>query len=207
MSTDIDFKALWNREQAGPPDVSEIFAKANRMNRRSRKKIWIGNVLLSLTVIFDIWIWWHYQPQLITTKIGITLMIAAMVIFIITTNQLYPLLVKADLETDTNAFLSQMIRIRHKQEFINKTMLTIYFLMLSVGLTLYYIEYIGRGSVFFQVCVYVITLALLALNWFYVNARQVKKHRKAINEIIARLEEVNKQLESPSAFEREADGI
>ena len=197
MSTNIDFKALWNREQTGAPDVSEIFAKANRMNRRACKKIWICNALLALTVMFDILVWWHYQPQMVTTKIGLILMIGAMVIFIITTNQLNPLLAKTDLETDTNAFLSQMIQIKHKQEFIDKTMLTIYFLMLSVGLSLYFIEYVGRGSIFFKLCVYVIALTLLALNWFYVTARQVKKQRKAMNDIITRLEEVNKQLESP----------
>ncbi|MES2112017.1 MAG: hypothetical protein V4577_24885 [Bacteroidota bacterium] len=194
MSTEIDFKALWNREKTGAPDVSEIFAKANRLNRCSRRKIWICNIVLSLTIIVVTLLWWHLHPRLITTKIGLTLMIGAMVIFIITTNQLSPLLAKADLETDTNTFLSQMIRIKHKQEFINKTVTTIYFLMLAVGLGLYFIEYISRGNLIFQLCVYGITLLFLAINWFYITARSARKQRKAMNEIIAKLEEVNRQM-------------
>jgi hypothetical protein len=194
MSTEIDFKALWNREQTGAPDVTEIFAKANRMNYYSRKKIWICNIVLSLTIALYILIWWHYQPQFVTTKIGLTLMIAAMVIFIITTNQLSPLLARANLETDTNAFLSQMIRIKHKQEFIDKTVLAIYFITLAVGLGLYLIEYASRGKLIFQVCVYGISLLLLAANWFYVSARNARKQRKAMNEIIAKLEAVNRQM-------------
>lgn len=194
MSTEIDFKALWKREKTNAPDVSEIFAKANRLNRCSRKRIVICNVMLSLTIILLAIIWWDLHPRLITTKIGLTLMIGAMVIFIITTNQLSPLLAKANLETDTNSFLLQMIRIKHKQEFINKTITTIYFLMLAVGLGLYFIEYISRGNLIFQVCVYVTTLIFLAINWFYITARTVRKQRKAINEIIAKLEEVNGQL-------------
>src|SRR3569833_73312 len=105
MSTEIDFKALWNREKTNAPDLNEIFAKANRLNHCSRKKIWICNIVLSLTIIVVAMIWWHLHPRLITTKIGLTLMIGAMVIFIITTNQLSPLLAKANLETDTNTFL------------------------------------------------------------------------------------------------------
>ncbi|MGN6395515.1 MAG: hypothetical protein ACTHMI_08115 [Mucilaginibacter sp.] len=196
MSTEIDFKSLWGREKASAPDVSEILAKANRLNNCSRRKIWICNIGLSITIIVVAMIWWHLHPRLITTKIGLTLMICAMVIFIITTNQLSPLLAKADMQTDTNTFLSQMIRIKHKQEFINKTITTIYFLMLSVGLGLYFIEYISRGNWVFQLCVYGITIAFLAINWFYINARSVRKQRKAINEIIVKLEEVNRQMGS-----------
>lgn len=194
MSTEIDFKALWSREKPSAPDVSEIFAKANRMNRNSRKKIWICNVVLTLTVILYILIWWHYQPRMITTKIGLTLMIGAMVIFIIKTNELSPLLAKIDLETDTNAFLSKMIRIKHKQEFIHKTVLAIYFLMLAVGLGLYFIEYTSRGNLIFKICAYGITILLLGINWLYISARSARKQRKALNEIIAKLEEVNGQM-------------
>jgi len=198
MSTEIDFKALWNREKTGAPDISEIFAKANRLNYCSRKKIWICNIVLTLTVALYIWIWCHYQPQFITTKIGMTMMIAAMVIFIIKSNQLIPLLAKADVETDTNVFLSQMIRIKHKQEFMDKTVLAIYFIMLAAGLGLYFIEYTSRANLVFKICAYAITLGLLAGNWFYISARNAKKQHKAISEIIAKLEEVNKQLSAPT---------
>lgn len=194
MSTEIDFKSLWSREKTSAPDVSEIFAKAKRLNSCSRRKIWMGNIVLSLTIIVLTIIWLHLHPRLITTKIGLTLMIGAMVIFIITANQLSPLLTKADLETDTNSFLLQMIRIKHKQEFMSKTITTIYFLMLAIGLGLYFIEYISRGNLFFQLCVYGITLTFLAINWFYINARSIRKQRKAMNEIIERLEAVNRQM-------------
>jgi len=195
MSTEIDFKSLWSREKTSAPAVSEIFAKASRLNRCSRRKIWMGNIVLSLTIIVLTLIWWHLHPRLITTKIGLTLMIGAMVIFIITANQLSPLLAKADLETDTNAFLSQMIRIKHKQEFMSKTITTLYFLMLAAGLGLYFIEYVSRGNLIFQLSVYGITLTFLAINWFYINARNIKKQRKAMNEIIEKLEAVNRQME------------
>jgi len=66
--------------------------------------------------------------------------------------------------------------------------------MLAGGLGLYFIEYISRGNLVFQLCAYGITLAFLAINWFYISARSIRKQRKAMNEVIAKLEEVNGQL-------------
>jgi len=194
MSNNIDFKELWNRGKAGAPDISEIFAKADQLNRKTRNKIWRANVVLSLTVLFMIFIWWYYQPQLITTKIGLTLVIVAIVVFLATTNQMMPLLVKTNVETDSQHFLEQMIRIKQKQEFLNKIMLTGYFIFLSLGIFLYMIEYAGRGSLTFQVIAYGITFAWIAFNWFYIRTKTIKKQQKAINDIVDRLEGVNKQL-------------
>jgi len=194
MSNSIDFKALWNREETSAPDVSEIFARANRLNRNSRRKIVVCNILLILTIIFYGLMWWHFHPHMITTKIGWTLMIGAMVMYVISNYQLYPLLVKADIETDSHAFLSQMIRIKHKQEVIDNLIIKAYFLLLAVGLGLYFIEYLSKGKLILQISVYTITLALLALNWFYLQERKAKKQQKAMNEIISKLEEVNAQL-------------
>jgi uncharacterized membrane protein len=194
MSNNIDFKELWNREKASAPNVDEIIAKANQLNRKTRNKIWQGNIVLTLTVVFMVFIWWYYQPQLITTKIGLTLVIISIVIFLATSNQMVPLLAKTNLETDSQHFLAQMIRIKQKQEFINKTMLTSYFIFLSLGIFLYMIEYAGRGSLTFQLTAYGITFAWIAFNWFYIRVKTVKKQQNAINDIITRLEGVNKQL-------------
>jgi len=194
MSDNIDFKELWNRGKASAPDVNEIFAKANQLNRKTRSKIWRGNIILSLTILVMIFIWWYYQPQLLTTKIGLILILVAIVIFLVTTNQLSPLLAKADEETDSRHFLEQVIRIKHKQEFLSKTMLTAYFIMLTVGISLYFIEYAGRGSLLFQVVVYGLTFAWILFNWIYIRTRTIKKQQKAINDIIERLERVNEQL-------------
>ncbi len=194
MSNTIDFKALWNREETSAPDVRQIFARANKLNRNSRRKIMVCNILLILTIIFYAFMWWYFHPQLITTKIGWTLMIGAMVMYVISNYQLYPLLIKADMETDSHAFLLQMIRIKHKQEFIDNMIIKLYFLMLGGGLGLYYIEYLKRGTLLLQLSIYCVTLALLALNWFYMQERKTRKQHKAINDVINKLEEVNRQL-------------
>ena len=82
---------------------------------------------------------------------------------------------------------------------MNKTMLTAYFILLTIGVTLYFIEYASRGSLLFQVLAYGITFAWIIFNWVYIRTRTIKKQQRAINDIIERLEEVNRQFESPPA--------
>lgn len=195
MSDNIDFRALWNLPKATAPNINEILKRANQLTRREKVKIWLCNIVLSVAVMIDVNIWWHLKPQLITTKIGLTLMIAAMVIFVITSNRLYPLLTKADEETDTNLFLTQMIRIKHKREFMNTIVQNGYFLMLCVGLALYFIEDISHKNILFQACVYGLTFLFMGIAWFYA-IRNAKKQRKAINEIIEKLEAINQQLQN-----------
>ena len=194
MSNNIDFKAMWTREETPAPDISEIFAKANQLSRKTRNKIWRGNILLTLTGLFMVFVWWYYQPQTITTKIGLILIMVAITVFVGATSKMFPLLAKTNVETDSQQFLAQMIRIKQKQEFLGSTMLTGYFILLSAGIFLYMIEYAGRGSLTFQLTAYGLTAAWIAYNWFYIRPRTIKKQQTAIKDIIDKLQALNNQL-------------
>jgi hypothetical protein len=192
MST--DFKALWNKEGSKVPDIQEIFAKANAMNRKTRRKIWRQNIVLSLTAIFIVWVWWYYQPQMISTKIGIVIIVIAIVMFLTVTNQVFNLLTDGNVETDSREYLAQIIRVKQKQEFLATTITKLYFILLITGLCLYMIEYTLRGSMTFRITFYGMTIAWIAFCWFYLVPKGIKKQQKAINEVIEKLEEVNGQL-------------
>jgi hypothetical protein len=194
MSVDIDFKALWNRQDSSVPDMAEILEKAGQLNRKTRNNIWRQYILLSLTIIFLIWVWWYYQPTMVTTKIGIMLVIIAIVSYLTIAGQLFPLLFKVNLETDSRQYLNRLIQIKQKQEFLNQTILNSYFVLLSAGVFLYMIEYVGRGTLVFQLTAYGITSLWIAFNWFYIRPKTINKQQKAINEVIEKLELLNGQL-------------
>jgi len=194
MSAEIDFKALWSNEESRVPDVKEIIEKAGQLTFKTRKTIWRQYILLSLTAIFIVFIWWYFQPKMLTTKIGIVLIIVAIISFLTAAGKLLPLLFKVDLETDSRQYLNQLIHIRHKQEFLNKTMLNCYFILLSLGVSLYMIEYVKRGTIIFQLMAYGVTFLWLAFNWFYIRPKTVKKQQKAINDVISKLDALNGQM-------------
>jgi hypothetical protein len=192
MST--DFKALWNNEGSKVPDIQEIFAKANKLNQSTRRKIWWENIVLGITAIFIAWVWWHYQPKMITTQVGLVMVIGGIVMYIVVTNQMFSLLTDGDAGTDSRKYLAQMIRVKQKQEFIGTTLMGGYYILLSAGLGLYLIEYSARGSLLFKVLFYGLTFGWIIFCWFYFVPKRIKKQRKAMNGIIEKLEEVNRQL-------------
>ena len=82
----INFNELWSKQESTPPDIKELSKKIHSFKRKNILRIILTNVVLAGTIAFIIFVWMHYQPQLLTTKIGIILTVLAMVIYIIVTN-------------------------------------------------------------------------------------------------------------------------
>jgi hypothetical protein len=196
MSNSIDFKALWNNgAKSDLPDATEIIKKAADMQRKTRNALLACNLLLAFTVVFITLIWVYYQPQMVTTKVGLMLIIGAIVFFLIVSMGFINLLYKDNTESSTNEYLDYLLKVKQKQEVLRSTVLTIYIAMLSVGLALYMIEYAGRGGVLFRVLAYGITFGWIAFNWFYMLPKITKKQREKINALISKLEELKGQME------------
>ena len=81
MNTNIDFKDLWQQQKAVIPHVSSVYTLVNKTKRKLLLKLVFTNIALVLTSAFIIAIWIYYQPQLLTTKIGISLTIFAITLF------------------------------------------------------------------------------------------------------------------------------
>lgn len=195
MSSD-NFKSLWNQQSAPIPDHKTVLEKAMQLKKKTRNKLIAMNALLFSTTVFIIAIVVYFDPQMITTKLGVLLTILAMVIFVTASNFMNKDLFKGDAAASTKNYLGQFIRLQQKQEFLQKTMLTIYFIMLTLGIVLYMIEYTMRMSATGAIATYGITLAWIALNWFYFRPRAIRKQRTKMNEMIGMLEKMNQDLNS-----------
>ena len=66
--------------------------------------------------------------------------------------------------------------------------------MLTVGICLYMIEPTMRMSLNGQILAYVVTLAWVALNWFYIRPRMIKKQQGKINDLIERFGKLQEQI-------------
>jgi len=203
MSTEIDFKSLWNKQPAGDiPDTKELFAKADKLKRKTRNCLIKSNVVLLFVAIFVGCVGFNIDHENLTTKIGIALIITAIVFYLIAYNQTLPLLFKTNPQSSSHDYLEQLISIKRKQEFLNTVMVNIYFVLLSTGLCLYMLQFGMKLSESGAIFYYAVTFAWIAIAWFYLRPRGVKKQAKPLNELIAKLEEVNKQLDSNSEKEQ-----
>jgi membrane protein YdbS with pleckstrin-like domain len=194
MEDNIDFKGLWAQQPVGLPNEEELFLRLDRHKKANLKRLVFTNLVLIATSIFIGFIWYQYQPQFISTKIGIVLTILAMVMYLFVYNQLLPSFTKTAGDQSNQEYLQTLIRIRTKQEFLQTKMLHVYFIMLSVGICLYMIEYASRLSILWAIVTYALTLFWMGFNWFYIHPRTVKKQQAKLNELISKMEMLTQQL-------------
>lgn len=192
MNTDMDFKSLWSSQSTPAiPDIKEIFQKAAALKRKTRNKLILTNALLAGTTAFIMWIVLYYKTEMITTKIGALLAILSMVTYLAVANQLFKRLSPKSIENDAKKFLDEMIVLKQKEEFLQKTMMAIYFILLTSGLCLYMIEFARRMTLLSAIMTYASMLSWMALNWFYTRKRRINKQNAEINEVIESLKEAS----------------
>ncbi|MBK1898053.1 hypothetical protein [Chryseobacterium paridis] len=192
--TNIDFKNIWQKQKVSEPNFQDLLNKLKQFKNKSLRKLMITNVLLVLTSLFIAWVWYHYQPQFISTKIGIVLVILAMAIYLFAYNKLFTFFYKTN-STQTNTdYLQSLYTLKSKQGFLQTKMVSLYFLMLSTGICLYMYEYASQMTKFMAVFAYSVTLIWIGFNWFYIRPKTVKKQQTKLNELIKKFEDISKQL-------------
>jgi len=190
----IDFTAIWQQQKAAQPNIDELQNKFNRFKKNNLKKLIISNILLITTIVLTIFIWYKYQPQYLTTKIGIVLIILAMAIFLLVYNKQFSSFNKIDDTQTINDYLKSLTELKTKQKYIQTTMLSLYFIMLSLGIGFYLYEYTLMMTLFWTIFAYGITLTWIGFNWFYIRPKTIKKQQVKLDELIHTFEAVKKQL-------------
>jgi len=196
MSAEIDLKALWNKQATSElPDSKELFEKADRLKKTTRNKLIGLNIVLLSTVVFIACVGFNIDHVKSVTITGIVLIAIAIISYLIVSNQIIPILFTSNLQTSSHEYLDQLIRIKRKQDFLNKVMINIYFVLLSAGIFLYSLQFSDRMDTRWEITYYTLTFGWIGFSWFYLRPRGVKKKQKPLNDMIAKLEAVNRQLE------------
>lgn len=196
MSKNIDFKEIWGKQQTAIPEKKELLKKADHFKRKNLNKIILANITLLFTSIFIGFIWYYYQPDIITTKIGIVLVILSMLLFLGVYNTLIPFLLKKSNEINIHQYLNQLIRFKKKQSFIQNIIMHLYFLLLSLGLGLYMYEFIIRMPLTWALLSCTVVILWIGINWFYFRPRIIKKQQHQINTLIKKFESYTEQLQN-----------
>lgn len=194
MDTNIDFKNIWKQQTSNKPNMEELLGKLKKFRNESLRKLILTNLLLIATCVGIAFIWYHYQPQLAATKIGIVLVILAMVIFLFAYNRLFMVFYKIDSTQSNNEYLQNLYLVKNKQKFMQTTMLNLYFIMLFLGICLYMYEYTSRMTPVSGILAYAVTFIWIGFNWFYLRPKTIKKQQEKLDGLINKFEEINNQL-------------
>ncbi len=190
MNSGINLNDLWKKQSALQPDKEELFAKWKKIKRSSLRKVFFTNLIFALTSLFIIWIWIEYNPQQITTKTGIVLIILAMAVYGLAYNQLKPAIKDIDSSSNNKEYLEKLLILKSRQQFLHSTMLNIYFIMLSTGLFLYMIEPTDLMSFTGRILAYGITAAWVLFNWFYIRPKMIRKQEGKIDSVISKVKDM-----------------
>ncbi|MCC9072767.1 hypothetical protein LNQ49_14365 [Flavobacterium sp. F-65] len=196
MDNNIDFKDLWKKQSVSQPNIEELLSKLKHFKRVSLRILIITNIILLTTCAFIVFIWYHYQPQFISTKIGIILTVLAMVMYLFVYNKLILSYQNIDSTQSNNEYLRKLVSIKTKQQFLQSTILSLYFILLGSGLSLYMYEYVYKMTLFWGIFSYGVMLAWIGFTWFYLRPKEIKKQQNKINSLIAKFETINNQLNS-----------
>ncbi|WP_202703225.1 hypothetical protein [Flavobacterium sp. UGB4466] len=195
QNNNIDFKDLWKKQSVSQPDMKDLLGRLKEFKAAGLRHLWITNILLLATTAFIVFVWYYYQPEFISTKIGIVLVIMAMIMYVGVYNGLLVGYKNIDTTQSNQEYLQRLILIRKKQQFMQSTILNLYFILLGIGIGLYMYEYTSRMTLVYALLVYGVVLLWIGVNWFYIRPKQIKKQQAKINDLIGKFEEVNKQLE------------
>jgi hypothetical protein len=190
----IDFKDLWKKQTVSQPNIEDLLSRLKQFKKANLRSLWKTNILLFATSAFILFVWYYYQPQFISSKIGIVLAIIAMTMYVLVYNRSLKDFKDIDTTQTNHEYLQKLISIKKKQQFMQSTILSWYFVLLLVGICLYMYEYASRMTVFYALVTYGVTLLWIGFNWFYLRPKQIKKQEKKVNSLIEKFEEVNKQL-------------
>lgn len=194
MDTNMDFKNIWKQQTSNKPNIEELLGKLKKFRNENLRQLIVANILLIATCVGIAFIWYYYQPQLPTTKIGIILVILAMIIFLFAYNRLFAAFYTIDNTQSNSGYLQSLYSLKNKQKFMQVTMLNLYFIMLFLGICLYMYEYALQMKFMFAALAYVATSVWIAFNWFYLRPKTIKKQQAKIDELIDKFEEINNQL-------------
>jgi len=194
MIDNINFKQYWNKQKIETQTPEELIKKANKYKRKTRFKLIVANIVLLISCMGISFVWFYYQPEYLTTKIGIIVIIIAILIYVAFQVTLTPFLLKSNYEANAKDQLLQLLKLKEKQRFQQTTLLNGYFFLLSLGLGLYMYEYAIRMTLTWAILTYGIVLFTIAINAFYFRPKIIRKQQGRLNKLIAQLKDLKEQL-------------
>ncbi|MCU0354960.1 MAG: hypothetical protein MUD08_14670 [Cytophagales bacterium] len=191
-----DLKNLWQQMPVQPLlSAAEMNKKAaDYQNSMRRKSVFAIGCLLT-TLVFIILVGFWIEPQYVTTRIGIVITIGAIVMAVVAQSRLIKtLLPQQSVELDSRHYLEQMVAYQKSMRNVQTKILSLYFVLLSLGIGLYMFEYVMKMPVTGRFLAVSLTAAWIAFNWFYIRPKQIAKQQSKANQIIEQLENVCRQL-------------
>src|SRR5690606_23332547 len=127
-----------------------------------------------------LFIWIYFKPLFISTKIGIVLTLFAMMLVIFFNSKMKNTFSKINENQSNVDYLNNLKSIKKQENYLQNKIMSMYFVLLSLGITLYIYEYISKMPVTFKNIFCVAIIVWIGFNWFVLRPRIIKKNQREI---------------------------
>jgi hypothetical protein len=194
-----DFDSLvniWNEQKTAPViNYKEVISNYKASRERLSLKF-LKEILIMLPALFMVtYLWFTTSFNFWTSYLGLSMVAACCVYFIVmqiiniknivNSNTLF------DKPQDHIQFLQKFRKSRYLQHTRNYT---IYTLVLGLGLSLYFIEFVYVLNLWLMITVIASTLAWFIICYIYLMKVYIRKEEKKFNDMLADLERLNEQF-------------
>ncbi len=186
--------SVWKEQKANSLSSEQVLSNINAKRNKMALKLFLSVLLMLLSVVVMILVWVSIDFKQISTHLGITLMVALVFIYAIIMLRGVLKIKNNDNLLTPKEHIQQLKEIKKSQLLMSKYYINIYFLVLLLGLLLYYNEVLAEASMMFKVIAYSVTIAWLLYAQFVMNKKTTQKNQAKLDEMISSLENIEEQL-------------
>ncbi|KFC24212.1 hypothetical protein [Chryseobacterium sp. FH1] len=196
MQTDnINFRDIWNKKNAEIPNIQEIKSTADKYKKKQLQSTTWHIFSLSFTTVMIIFIWNLIDFKMFTTTLGIILILIALVLYIYLFSQDINVIRKINPSISNQEYLASLKKLQRQKLYMQTKGISIYYILLTTGFAFYLYEFALLMPRIGWILAYGLTFLWLAIVWFFLRPRQIKKQNEKISTVIDSLELLEKDLD------------
>ena len=194
-----DFEHLISVWQGQPKkeqlSVDEVLKQVKKGIRGITSQLYWGIVAMIAVLVLTFVILFFFVFQSWITYVGIFTMLVTMLLYAVMIIRNYRILNRRDATLNPNEYLQDLKEYQKNRTKITGWFYYIYLLLISVGLSLYFIEILRNASTLYKIVIYSITIIWFLFLAFFYKKRIFKNDEEKMNLMIDRLERLQGQFE------------
>jgi DMSO reductase anchor subunit len=194
-----DFDHLMSVWQAQPMQdqlsVDEVLKQVKKGIRSITSQLYWGIVFMVGVVALTFLILFFFVFQSWLTYVGISIMLVTMLLYAVMIVRNYRILHKRDSTINPAEYLQDLKEYQRNRAKIAGWFYYLYVLLISLGLSLYFVEVLKNSTIYYKTLVYGLTIIWILFLTFYYKKRIFKNEEEKLNLIIEKLERLKGQFE------------
>lgn len=194
-----DFEHLMSVWQGQPKrdqlSVDEALKQVKKGVRGIARQLYWGIVTMVAVLALTFIIMFFFVFQSWLTYVGIFIMLVTMLLYAAMIIRNYRILNKRDATLNPTEYLQDLKEYQRNRASIVGWFYYIYVLLISLGLSFYFVEILRNASTLYKTGVYGLTIVWILFLTFYCKKRIFKNEEEKLNLMIERLERLQGQFE------------